>query len=104
MAHRDLVHTYSVKRRVTIYTIPVVIMAIIINIPKFLETKVVRNMTIGQDDNKSEPYNFTTYTIDVTDLRYVFDREDTFSRKSAPTYLLTKYLHIKYLILAKIAL
>ena len=53
-----------------IYTIPVVIVSLLINIPKFFETKIVRNMTELRDQNNvSETYNFTTYTIDVTDLR-----------------------------------
>ena len=53
-----------------IYTIPVVIVSLLINIPKFFETKIVRNMTELRDHNNvSESYNFTTYTIDVTDLR-----------------------------------
>ena len=70
LLHRDLVHTYSVMRRVMIYTIPVVIVSLLINIPKFFETKIVRNMTELRDHNNvSESYNFTTYTIDVTDLR-----------------------------------
>ena len=70
LLHRDLVHTYSVMRRVMIYTIPVVIVSLLINIPKFFETKIVRNMTELRDHNNvSETYNFTTYTIDVTDLR-----------------------------------
>ena len=56
-------------RRVMIYTIPVIIVSLLINIPKFFETKIVRNMTELRDHNVSETYNFTTYTIDVTDLR-----------------------------------
>ncbi len=67
-----------------IYTIPVIIVSLLINIPKFFETKIVyqyhtnqtqqhaivRNMTELKDyNNACETYNFTTYTIDVTDLR-----------------------------------
>ena len=54
-------------KRVMGYTIPVFIVSILINIPKFLETKVVIDQTLTQDDNGT--YNITTYTIDVTDLR-----------------------------------
>ena len=49
-----------------IYIIPVVIVSLLINIPKFFETKIVRNMTELRDHNN---VNETTYTIDVTDLR-----------------------------------
>ena len=41
IVHRDLVHTYSVAKRVMAYTIPVLIISLLINIPKFLETKAV---------------------------------------------------------------
>lgn len=71
LLHRNLAITYSVVQKVTAYTIPVLIMACLINIPKFLETKMVRETQLVQDDNTSLPYNITTYTIDVTDLRYI---------------------------------
>ena len=59
--HRDLVHTHSITKRVALYTVPVVIVSLLINIPKFFETKTVtRNIHDG---------NMTTYTIDVTELR-----------------------------------
>ncbi len=59
LLHRDLAYTYSVSTRVTVYTVPVVALSILINIPKFLETKIVVE-TVA---------NVTVYTIDVTDLR-----------------------------------
>ena len=61
LLHRDLVYTYSITKRVLVYTIPVLILSVLINIPKFMETKIVTK----------ENFNVTTYTIDVTDLRYV---------------------------------
>ena len=57
-------------RRVTFYTIPVIIVSVIVNIPKFFETKIVTNMQEMKDhSNISQSYNFTTYTVDVTELR-----------------------------------
>ena len=69
LLHHDLVHTYSVMRRVTIYTVPVILVSLILNIPKFLETKIVTKMTEIRNNSTSDYHNFTTYTIDVTDLR-----------------------------------
>ena len=63
--HRDLVHTHSIATRVVIYTIPVMIMAFLINVPKFFETKTVTREVKNEDGNMS----MTTYTIDVTELR-----------------------------------
>ncbi len=64
--HRDLAYTYSVGRRVAAYTVPVVILSVVVNVPKFMETKVVTE-TVEEADG-----NVTTYSIDVTDLRYVY--------------------------------
>ena len=61
--HRDLVHTHSIAKRVALYTIPVVITSLLINIPKFYETKTVRH------DLQDEEGNFSIYTIEVTELR-----------------------------------
>ena len=61
--HRDLVHTHSITKRVTFYTVPVVIVSFLINIPKFFETETVTRETQNEDGN------MTTYTIDVTELR-----------------------------------
>ena len=69
LLHRDLVHTYSVMRRVTIYTVPVILVSLVLNIPKFLETKIVTKITEIKNNSSSDYHNFTTYTIDVTDLR-----------------------------------
>ena len=63
--HRDLVHSHSVGKRVTLYTIAVVIASIVINIPKFFETKILTK------EKPREEGNVTVYTIDVTELRYV---------------------------------
>ena len=65
LAHRDMSYTYSVERRVVGYTVPVVILAVVVNVPKFLETKVVTEIRLDDVDGS----NVTTYTIDVTDLR-----------------------------------
>jgi hypothetical protein len=60
-------------RRVTAYTIPVIFISILINVPKFMETKIVVDM--AQDaDSEATIYNITTYTIDVTELRLVLAR------------------------------
>ena len=71
--HRDLVHTYSVARRVVCYTGPVIVLSILLNIPKFLETKVVLDEEFmqRQDESGETPLNVSviTYSIDVTELR-----------------------------------
>ena len=41
LLHRNLSVKYSVKQRVVFYTLPVVVVSVFVNIPKFLETKVV---------------------------------------------------------------
>lgn len=77
--------------RVFAYTVPVIIISIIVNIPKFLETKIVveNNVTPIDDESYEEAalqdddyrveddvmmkdrrvMSYLTYTIDVTDLR-----------------------------------
>ena len=39
--YRDITQTRSVSRRVAIYVIPVILFSIILNLPKFFETKIV---------------------------------------------------------------
>ena len=39
--YRDLTKTSSVFRRVIIYVVPVIIFSVILNLPKFFETKIV---------------------------------------------------------------
>ena len=41
LLHRNLSVKYSMRKRVIFYTLPVVVISIFVNIPKFLETKVV---------------------------------------------------------------
>ena len=48
--YRDLTQTRSVSRRVAIYVIPVIIFSIILNLPKFFETKIVYNSGKKQID------------------------------------------------------
>ena len=48
--YRDLTQTRSVSRRVAIYVIPVIIFSIILNLPKFFETKIVYNSEKKQID------------------------------------------------------
>lgn len=87
LLHRDLAYTYSVSTRVVCYTVPVLIISILVNVPKFMETKIVvetswktvqentnnRNLVVDDGGSggiaKSSYMNVTTYTIDVTDLR-----------------------------------
>lgn len=70
LVHRDLVHTYSVMKRVTAYTVPVILISVLINVPKFLETKIVVDMDINSSEGDDvDSFNVTTYTMDVTDLR-----------------------------------
>lgn len=73
LLHRDLAYTYSVSKRVWAYTGPVMVVSILINIPKFLETQIVveTKSTLVNESDMSQPswVNVTTYTMDVTDLR-----------------------------------
>ena len=41
LVHRNISHSYSVTKRVIFYTLPVMFLSVFINLPKFLETKVV---------------------------------------------------------------
>ena len=63
--HRDLVHTHSIAKRVVIYTIPVIIFALLINVPKFFETQTLMHQIQNEDGT-----NATSYSIGVTALRY----------------------------------
>ena len=69
MLHRDLSYTYSVTTRVFAYTIPVLTLSFIINIPKFFETQLVVETQSVLNADRNRYVNITTYTIDVTDLR-----------------------------------
>ncbi len=74
LVHRDLAHTYSVSTRVAIYAVPVAVVSVLTNVPKFLETRIVVETlatTEEGDDGVAGEVNVTTYTIDVTELRYV---------------------------------
>ena len=68
MLHRDIAYTYSVSKRVVAYTVPVLALALLINVPKFLETKIVTETATEITERGEE--NVTTYSMDVTDLRY----------------------------------
>lgn len=65
LVHRDLAYTYSVSMRVAAYAVPVVVLSVAVNIPKFLETRVVIERT--QDPHTGQ--NVTNYSFDVTELR-----------------------------------
>ena len=39
--YRDLTQTSSVSKRVSLYVIPVLVFSVILNIPKFFETRIV---------------------------------------------------------------
>ena len=99
IVHRDLVHTYSVAKRVMAYTGPVLILSLLINIPKFFETKVTEDQThhlthpngttqslkMSEADlsNLSSNVSVKTdivYSIAVTELRYVRWRHVYFKR------------------------
>ena len=63
-----MVHTYSIIQRVLGYTIPVVIFSILLNIPKFLETRL--GIFVHQEvDEYNNPYNVTDYGMETTELR-----------------------------------
>ena len=56
------------------YTIPVLVISVLINVPKFLETQIVKETKQTKVDNSVHPsgysiVNLTTYTMDVTELR-----------------------------------
>ena len=56
----------SVSMRVAAYAVPVVVLSVAVNIPKFLETRVVTERT--QDPHTGQ--NVTNYSFDVTELRW----------------------------------
>ena len=63
-----MVHTYSITKRVLGYTIPVVIISILLNIPKFLETRM--GTFVHQEvDEKNNTYDVTNYGMETTELR-----------------------------------
>ena len=57
----------SVSKRVAAYAVPVIFLSVAVNIPKFLETRVVIERT--QDLHTGQ--NVTNYSFDVTELRWV---------------------------------
>ena len=58
----------NVNRRVFKYFIIVIILSILINIPRFLETKIVTETVRSNDSGSVQDQTFISY--DVTDLRY----------------------------------
>ena len=64
-------HTYSVSKRVAAYAVPVVVLSVAVNVPKFLETRVVIERTHDPDTGQ----NVTNYSFDVTELRSVVGSE-----------------------------
>ena len=67
--HRAMVHSHCITKRVCFYTGPVVALSLVINVTKFLETKVVTQQSNIQEANGSN-VSITTYKIDITELRY----------------------------------
>ena len=61
----DVAH--SVSKRVAAYAVPVVVLSVAVNVPKFLETRVVIERTHDPDTGQ----NVTNYSFDVTELRSV---------------------------------
>ena len=59
--------TMSTSKRVTMYVLPVVVLSVAVNVPKFLETRVVIERTHDPDTGQ----NVTNYSFDVTELRSV---------------------------------
>ena len=58
---------HSVSKRVAAYAVPVVVLSVAVNVPKFLETRVVIERTHDPDTGQ----NVTNYSFDVTELRSV---------------------------------
>ena len=54
------------SKRVAAYAVPVVVLSVAVNIPKFLETRVVIERTQDPDTGQ----NVTNYSFDVTELRW----------------------------------
>ena len=70
--YRDVVLATSVNCRVAKYVIPVIVTAVIINIPKFFETELIYISQNGTEFNETASLNdeaLYTLTYDVTDLR-----------------------------------
>ena len=69
--HRNLVHTHSITRRVAFYTGPVILISILINVPKFFETKVVKTTQrlFNDDSPNNSSATFTVFKVEITDLR-----------------------------------
>ena len=70
--YRDAVRATTIKCRVAQYVVPVILFAMLLNLPKFFETElfyVPENVTY--DVNETERVIKTKYvlTYDVTDLR-----------------------------------
>ena len=68
--YRDLTQTKSVPRRVILYVVPVVIFSVLINIPKFFETRIVNSSDRTQIDfslfkNGSLGPNFVNWVKNV---------------------------------------
>ena len=61
---------HSVSKRVAAYAVPVVVLSVAVNVPKFLETRVVIERTHDPDTGQ----NVTNYSFDVTELRSVGQR------------------------------
>ena len=58
------------SKRVAAYAVPVVVLSVAVNVPKFLETRVVIERTHDPDTGQ----NVTNYSFDVTELRSVGQR------------------------------
>ena len=70
--YRDAVRATSVNYRVAKYVIPVVVFAIILNIPKFFETEIfyipVNKTGLDEPTNANDTVSYIL-TYDVTELR-----------------------------------
>ena len=71
-SYRDAVRATSVNYRVAKYVIPVVVFAIILNIPKFFETEIfyipVNKTGLDEPANANDTVSYIL-TYDVTELR-----------------------------------
>ena len=66
--HRNLGH--SITQRVAIYTSPVILISILINVPKFFELKVVKTtQRLFNDDLQNSSATFIVFKVEITDLR-----------------------------------
>ena len=48
--YRDITQTSTVNKRVIIYVVPVIVFSLVLNLPKFFETKIVYNSGKNQID------------------------------------------------------